>query len=596
MSSFLSEEGIALPLATLRAAYLAGECTPAEVLALAKRRIVRDIDNPIWLCVADDLTLARELDHLRTLDPQAHPLWGIPFAVKDNIDVAGMPTTAACPAYSRMAHTDAPVVAALRAAGAVPLGKTNLDQFATGLVGTRSPWGEVKNAFVPEYISGGSSSGSAVALARGHVTFALGTDTAGSGRVPAALNGLVGLKPSRGLLSTRGVVPACRTLDCVSLFTAHLDEAATIFPLLRSFDSRDPYARVLKLDASLPAALKIGVPRAAQLEFFGNPESPALFAAAVAQARSAGAQIIEIDFQPFIDAAQLLYAGPWVAERYLVAKALLESQPDALLPVTRSIISAGRAPQAADAFSAMYRLQALRRSAEPVLAAVDAILTPTIGTPYTRAQIAQQPVQYNSELGYYTNFMNLLDLAALALPAGKFASGLPHGVTLFADHGSDLKLLRLAAQLFPAGGATAPTISGIPDDIPRLDILVCGAHMSGLPLNAQLLERGAIFREAVTTAPLYRFYALPGGPPFRPALLRVAPGESGGEIAAEIWSLPAARWGDFVQLIPAPLGIGTVELSDGRKVKGFIGEGCAAAGASDITGLGGWRAFLAGLS
>ncbi|MFZ5755579.1 MAG: allophanate hydrolase [Pseudomonadota bacterium] len=576
-------------VAALRAGYLGGTLDPAGVLALARQRIGRDSDNPVWLHVASETYLAGELQRLAALDPQTHPLWGIPFAVKDNIDVAGMPTTAACPAFAYAARADAAVVAALRAAGAVVLGKTNLDQFATGLVGTRSPYGEVRNACLPEYISGGSSSGSAVAVARGHVAFALGTDTAGSGRVPAALNGLVGVKPSRGLVSTRGVVPACRSLDCVSLFARDLADVAAVFPLMRAYDALDPWARPFTLDATLPPVPVIGVPQAGQLAFFGDDEARALFSATVTSLRERGVETREIDFRPFMDAACLLYEGPWLAERWLSVQPLPGTQPEALLPVTRAIIGGGEHLKTPDAFAAMYRLQALRREIEPLLAGITAIMTPTIGTPFTRAQIAEEPVRRNSELGYYTNFMNLLDLAALAMPAGQFGNGLPHGVTVFADHGADLKLQALARRLFPetAGGGS------VPDDVTRLDILVCGAHMSGLPLNTQLTERGALFRETVRTAPLYRFWALPGGPPFRPAMLRVAPGQEGGRIEAEIWSLPAARWGDFVQLIPSPLGIGTVVLEDSRTVKGFIGEGFAAAGAEDITALGSWRAFLA---
>lgn len=590
-------DDIVFSLAALRAGYLAGKFTPAEVLATAKQRIARDAGNPVWIALADDAALARELARLRTLDPATHPLWGIPFAVKDNIDVAGMATTAACPAFARMADADAPVVAALRAAGAIALGKTNLDQFATGLVGTRSPYGEVQNAVLPEYISGGSSSGSAVALARGHVAFALGTDTAGSGRVPAALNGLVGVKPSRGLLSTRGVVPACRSLDCVSLFAIDLADAAIVLPLLRGYDALDPYARALTLDASLPPALKIGVPRPGQLEFFGNAESAALFAAAVEQAHAVGAKIIEIDFQPFIDAAQLLYAGPWVAERYLVAKPLLESQSDALLPVTRAIIGGGAALRADDAFAAMYRLQSLRRQAEQVLATVDAVLTPTIGTPFTRAQVAAEPVLRNSELGYYTNFMNLLDLAATAVPAGFQHDGLPFGVTLAAPPHQDGPLLHLASRMQQAlGGKLGATAHALPvaealDLLPsgQVRIAVVGAHLDGLPLNHQLTERNARLVSATQTAPRYRFYALPDGR--RPGLIRVQDG--GAPIACEVWEMPAEKFGSFVAAIPAPLGIGKLELADGSAVNGFICEEVAVADAQDITEYGGWRAWLA---
>jgi allophanate hydrolase len=331
-------------------------------------------------------------------------------------------------------------------AGAIPLGKTNLDQFATGLVGTRSPYGEVQNAFLPEFISGGSSSGSAVAVARGHVAFALGTDTAGSGRVPASLNKLVGVKPSKGLLSTRGVVPACRSLDCVSLFAHDLADAKNLLTVTQGFDSADAYSRPFSLTDKVPDSAVIGVPRSGQLAFFGNDEAQQLFAKTVSRLPCA---VIEIDFAPFIEAARLLYQGPWVAERWLVTRELLENNPDALLPVTRSILSSAKNFNAADAFAAQYRLAELRRQIEPTLASVTAILTPTIGSPCTRAQIAEEPLLRNTELGTYTNFMNLLDLAALAVPTFTFSNGLPNGVTLFADHGSDRQLLALATTLFP---------------------------------------------------------------------------------------------------------------------------------------------------
>lgn len=436
-------------IAQLRALYSSGATTPHAVIADIRQRIVADSDNPIWLHVLDDTELAPYLAQLEQRAPESHPLWGIPFAIKDNIDLAGIPTTAACPAFAYTPTQHATVVQQLLAAGAIPVGKTNLDQFATGLVGTRSPYGAVKNAYVPEFISGGSSSGSAVAVARGHVAFALGTDTAGSGRVPASLNQLVGVKPSKGLLSTTGVVPACRSLDCVSLFAHDLTDAQLLLQLTQGFDASDVYSRRLPLHSTAVTDPVIAVPRQDQLEFFGNAEARQLFSKTLARLHSLPITLIDIDFTPFMEAARLLYQGPWVTERWLVAQALLENQPDALLPVTRSIIAAGKHFSAAETFSAHYRLAALRRAVEPILASVDAVLTPTIGSPYTLAQVQSQPLLHNSELGTYTNFMNLLDLAALAVPTDRFSNGLPNGITLFADAGSDNTLLALAAQCFP---------------------------------------------------------------------------------------------------------------------------------------------------
>lgn len=432
-------------IATLRTLYASGAETPQSVLQQLRARIARDRDNPVWIHVLDDAELAPHLARLASMAPAEYPLWGVPFAIKDNVDLADIPTTAACPAFSYTPSQSACVVQALLDAGAIPLGKTNLDQFATGLVGTRSPYGEVRNAVLPDYISGGSSSGSAVAVARGHVAFALGTDTAGSGRVPAALNGLVGVKPSRGLLSTRGVVPACRSLDCVSLFALDLDDAEYLFDIAQGYDAGDCFSRKLT-PLMLAHSPVIGVPRIGQLEFFGNDEAQQLFARTVAQLPL---RSVEIDFAPFMQAAAMLYQGPWVAERWLAAQPLVDNTPDALLPVTRHIIAAGKQYTAADVFAAQYRLAGLRRAAEAVLGSVTAILTPTIGSPYTRSDIAREPLVRNSELGYYTNFMNLLDLAAVAVPTAPFASGLPNGVTLFADHASDTLLLTLARQLFP---------------------------------------------------------------------------------------------------------------------------------------------------
>lgn len=434
---------------SLRALYLAGKIQPADVIREIRQRIERDSQNPIWITVLDDKTLASYVDKLNPADKLRTPLWGIPFAIKDNIDLANVATTAACPAFSYTPTQHAVVVQKLIAAGAIPIGKTNMDQFATGLVGVRSPYGEVRNAYVPDYISGGSSSGSAVALACGHVAFALGTDTAGSGRVPAALNNLVGLKPTRGLISTRGVVPACRTLDCVSLFAHNVEDAELLLNITQGFDAQDSYSRAIGLSHSRIKPLKIGVPKKSQLEFYSNREAEKHFAHSVKQVLRHGADIVEVDFSAFLEAAQLLYRGPWVAERWLTAKDVLEKNPASVLPVIQNILASGSKFSAAESYPFIYRIAELRRAIEPLLESVDAFITPTIPCPYTRAALREEAIQLNSQLGYYTNFMNLLDLAALALPQDFYENGLPNGITLFHDAGSDKQLINIARRLFP---------------------------------------------------------------------------------------------------------------------------------------------------
>jgi allophanate hydrolase len=515
-------------------------------------------------------------------------LRGVAFAIKDNIDLAGVPTTAACPEYAYTPASSAPVVQRLMAAGAIPLGKTNLDQFATGLVGVRSPYGAPLNPFGAEYIPGGSSSGSAVAVAAGLVDFALGTDTAGSGRVPASFNNLVGLKPTKGLLSTRGVVPACRSLDCVSIFTRSVGEAAEVLAVAAAFDEKDPFSRVAQppvLDEGWPPC--VGVPRADQLEFFGNANAGKLFAASVEKWRELGAKIVEVDYAPFAAAARLLYEGPWVAERYAAIREFIEAKPEALHPVTRKIIEGARALTAAQAFAAGYRLAELRRQADKVWSVIDVLLTPTAGTIYKSAEVEAEPVKLNSNLGYYTNHMNLLDLCGLALPAGFLPSGMPWGVTISAPAFCDDRLLRLGAKFL---GEPAPN-RALAAAGPKTRVVVCGAHLTGLPLNGQLTQRGGTLVSATTTAPQYRLYALPGTVPPKPGLVRVA--EHGAAIAVEVWELPVAAYGSFVAGIPAPLGIGSILLADGSVVQGFLCEPVAVAGAQDITHLGGWRAYLA---
>jgi allophanate hydrolase len=592
-----------LSIGSLRRQYESGELSPTRLVDRLLPGLQADDAHCVWITRLPPERLMEYARALEQRDPATLPLYGVPFAIKDNIDLAGVPTTAACPAYAYTPEASAPVVERLVDAGAIPVGKTNLDQFATGLVGVRSPYGACRNSFDPAFVAGGSSSGSAVAVALGMASFSLGTDTAGSGRVPAAFNNLVGHKPTCGLLSTRGVVPACRSLDTVSIFALTAEDAQRVFGLAASFDARDPFARQAEpwgFDWGAASRFRFGVPRAEQLTFFGNDAFAALFERAKERLTALGGEAVEIDLAPFLDAARLLYEGPWLAERYVAIRAFFDGRPEALHPVTREIIGRGRTWLAADAFEAQYRLRALKRVADEAWGQVDCIVTPTAGTHYRIAEVEADPVRLNANLGRYTNFVNLLDYAATAVPTGFTPHGMPFGVTLVAPAHRDVPLLHLAARLQRAcvattgatgvplpeavGSADAPILSG------QMRLAVCGAHMSGLPLNHQLTERGARLVSAVQSAPVYRLYALPGGPPHRPGLVRVASG--GASIALEVWELPAREFGGFLGLVPPPLAIGSVELQDGSRVPGFLCEAHATAGAEDITALGGWRAYL----
>jgi allophanate hydrolase len=592
-----------LDIQTLLDGYRTARFTPQAVMEAVLQRIEQAPGRNVWITRLTMTQLQPYLDNLRRRSPDDLPLYGVPFAIKDNIDLAGIATTAGCPAYAYTPGESAYVVQLLIDAGAIPVGKTNLDQFATGLVGTRSPYGAGVNSFDERYISGGSSSGSAVAVATGLVSFALGTDTAGSGRVPAAFNNIIGLKPSRGLISTRGVVPACRSLDCVSIFTLTSDDADTVLRISARYDSADAWAR------QAPAAgwsfntehFRFGVPREDQLAFFGNREAQALFHQAVERLKLLGGEAVTLDFTPFLAAARLLYEGPWVSERYAAIEDFIEQQPEALLDVTRGIIAAGKQARAVDVFKALYQLMAHRRSSEKCWNEVGLIVTPTAGTIYRIEEVNADPVRLNSQLGYYTNFMNLLDLGAVAVPAGFQADGLPFGVTLFAPAWSEAVLLALADRLHRSAGVDAgATGQALPAAAGRrpaahgcVPVAVCGAHLAGLPLNGQLTERGAWCMLRTRTSSNYRLYALPGGPPQRPGLVREI---NSAAIEVEVWALPAEQVGGFLQLIPAPLGLGKVELADGSWVNGFICEPCALDGAVDISAFGGWRAWLDSLT
>ena len=591
-----------LDINALREAYQQGRFSPTDIIDEVQRRIDDMPEHNAWIRRLSRAEIEPYLERLEGKSPESMSLYGIPFAIKDNIDLAGVPTTAACPEYAYEPGASAFVVQCLLDAGAIPVGKTNLDQFATGLVGTRSPYGPGMNSFDPAYVSGGSSSGSAIAVAMGQVSFALGTDTAGSGRVTAAFNNLIGMKPTRGLFSNSGVVPACRSLDCVSILSYTAADAEAVFDICNSFDADDAFARPKA--ATEPVfdhrQFRFGVPPSEQLEFFGNAEARRLFDASVAKLKELGGEAVEVDLGPFLEAARLLYEGPWVTERYLAIESFITTQPEALHPVTRKIIGAGDQPSAMDAFRSGYRLQALRRESELAWQDVDVIVTPTAGTIYTIDEVEQDPVQLNSNLGYYTNFMNLLDLSACAVPAGMMNNGLPFGITLFGPAGLDRSLLRLADPLQRALSPKQGAMDlALPETTPSegwssdwMTIVVVGAHMQGLPLNHQLTERGGRFLERTQTSPDYRLYALPGGPPYRPGLVKV---ENGVPLEVELWALPMIDYGSFVAGIPEPLGIGTVTLADGRTIQGFLCEQIATLDATDISEFGGWRAYVSQL-
>ncbi|BEP45431.1 allophanate hydrolase [Variovorax sp. V15] len=533
----------------------------------------------------------------------ALPLAGLRFAVKDNIDVAGVPTTAACPAFERLPEVHATVVQRLLEAGALLAGKTNLDQFACGLNGTRSPYGEVPNAFDARYVSGGSSSGSACVVATGEADFALGTDTAGSGRVPAGLNNIVGLKPSRGLLSAFGVVPAAQSADCVSIFARTVATAVDVLLAAAGHDARDPYSREIDLRREpLPARFRFGVPD--RLSFFGDAAAEQAFGDAVARLLAMGGTPVTIAYAPLAEAAGMLYESALVAERYAAVREFFDAHADEVVEPVRGILASGRGYSAADLFDAQTRLRAIAQKVEPMWRDIDLLLVPTAPTHYTREQMRADPVALNRNLGAYTNFVNLLDYAALSVPSSLRADGLPFGITLIGPCGSDLALAELGQRFHHATGL-AQGATGEPLPPPRaipglaaagagtLPIAVVGAHLSGMPLNSQLTERGATLVRATTTSPAYRLHALPGTVPPKPGLRRVAEGDEGAAIALEVWAVPLAQVGSFLALIPPPLGLGSVELADGSWVKGFICEGHALDGAQDVSHHGGWRAYVA---
>ncbi|MBN8952674.1 MULTISPECIES: allophanate hydrolase [unclassified Rhizobium] len=591
-----------LDLTSVKDAYKAG-LSPLDLVEEIIERCNASDDPAVFITLTSPEALRQAARDLlaKAPEPNSLPLWGIPFAVKDNIDVAGLPTTAGCPAFAYHPEADAAVVARLRAAGAIVIGKTNLDQFATGLNGTRSPHGAPRSVFDRAYVSGGSSSGSAVAVAAGLASFSLGTDTAGSGRVPAAFNNLVGIKPTPGLVPNVGVVPACRSVDVVTVFAATVGDGVAVRRIMDGYDARDPFSRRAQ-PAHLPSTrLRIGVLESSEREFYGNSQVEALYDAAIDRARSLGAEIVPFDYAPFRQAAELLYSGPWVAERLAAVKDFLTTNAGDFDPTVRTIIEGARGYDAVAAFEGRYKLEALRQRTRTEWQKVDFLMLPTSPTTYTVEEMRADPIVRNSHFGRYTNFANLLDCAAIAVPAGFDAEGhLPAGVMLVGPAFTDDALAPFADAMHRTLGAgmgkdrtaalpEASRVEPLADDM--LPIVVVGAHLTDMPLNHELTGVGGYRLRTCRTDKSYRLFALPGTVPPKPGLLR-DPGFTGNGVEVEVWALPPTAFANFVQKIPAPLGVGKIMLDDGDCITGFLCEAHAVVGAPDITEFGGWRHFV----
>jgi allophanate hydrolase len=588
---------LSLNIGSLQAHYKSGSLNPSDVIREVYRRIEVYADNPIWIYLVPEVEAVRAAEALT--GAVSSPLFGIPFAIKDNIDAAQLATTAGCPEFSYVAETDATVVGLIKKEGGILIGKTNMDQFATGLVGARSPYGACSGVFNRDYISGGSSSGSALAVAVGLVSFALGTDTAGSGRVPAAFNNIVGFKPSRGVLSAHGVVPACRSLDCVSIFSLTAEDAASVFSVTAAYDSSDPYSRRSSPQRSVPSTCRIGIPLRENLQAV-EAGYLSLFTRAQERLASLGHTVTEVDVSPLLQAAQLLYGGPWVAERFAAVGQFVKKHADAVHPVVRDIILGGEKYSAADAFNAQYALEGLRQESLSVWNGIDFLALPTAPDIFQIADVERDPVALNSRLGVFTNFLNLLDLAGIAVPAGFRPDGLPFGITIVGQAFSDRALLSVASSYLYSlrpflGGTNLPypesPIAAREVNSGRTLIAVVGAHLTGEPLNYQLTDRDARFVRRGKTAPSYQLYALPGTSPPKPGLVRMG-AEGGVSIDLEIWDLPLSEVGGFLNQVPSPLTIGLIHLSDGRTVKGFLCEEIAVQDAENISAFGGWKSYL----
>lgn len=601
-----SDRSWKLDIASLRRAYREGETTPAKVIDSVLSAISNEPAEGIWihLRTAGDLEAeARALESKYSRDALP-PLYGVPFGVKDSIDVAGVPTTVACPDYAYVPAKSATVVERLRQAGAIVVGKTNLDQFATGLVGVRSPYGITPNPFHASYVTGGSSSGSAAAVTRGQVTFAIATDTAGSGRVPAAFNNIVGLKPSRGLLSATGLVPACQSIDCMTVLALTCEDAREVAAIASAFDADDPFSHPAASQfqwrsGALGAGLRAGIPREQDL-VFGDEATRRAFDRACAGLEAMGVTVERVNMAPFYEAGQLLYRGPWIAERLAGMEKFVKDCPGSLLPVIRSILADGEQYRATDTFRGIHRLAVLKRTIEPLWQRLDALVVPTVPSHPRISEVLADPIEQNARLGRYTTFANLLDLAGVSVPSWFRDDGLPSGITFLGPWGRDARLLTLAGAFHrhaavPLGATGWPQPGEPAESLPPpgfMPLAVVGAHLSGQPLNHQLTDRGALLLRTARTSPNYRLYALPGTRPPKPGLVRVASGGGGAAIELEVWAVPSSEVGPFLAGVGAPLAIGSVELDDGSRVHGFLCESHAATNAEDISSLGGWRAYL----
>ena len=564
-----------------------GTTTPTRVVEAIVDVLAARGDDGVWITTHDRAALLARAAELEA-DPAARalPLYGVPFAVKDSLDVSGLPTTCGCPDYAYLPGTTAPVVARLLAAGAVLVGKTNLDQFATGLNGTRSPYGIPANVHGGDLVPGGSSSGSALAVATGQVPFAIATDTAGSGRVPAALNGILGFKPSRGLLSTVGLVPACRSLDCVSLMATCVDDVRRVLDVVAAVDEGDPWSRPRRR-RSVPRP-RIGLPPLPDLEFLGDEPMRRAHTAARAPLPELG-DVVPVPLDPFLQAGELLYQGPWVAERLAEFDGFLTASRDAVHPVVAAIIESGRHYTAVDAFRASYRLQELKAEVGRLFEDVDVVVLPTLATTFTVAEVLADPITTNTALGLYTHCGNLLDLCAAAVPAGYTDDGRPCSLMVLGPALADDVVLDVTARL--AGAAPAPPAP----DAGTTEVVVVGHHLAGQPRNGELTDHGGVLLEATTTSPDYRLLRIDGPVPV-PALLRGP--VDGAAIEVELWRLPAAELPGFLAGLPEVLALGRVQLADGRTVPGLVGDAAALSGTAgrtvtDITGSGGWRRHLA---
>ena len=588
--------------------YQSGALTPTQHIATLMNDIhhhFHEEKDPAWISVATEMKIQEQLmnlDHLVAQKSIANlPLYGIPFAIKDNIDAAGWETTVACPDFAFEPQKNATVVQKLIDAGAILVGKTNLDQFATGLVGTRSPFGAVPNTFDPSYVSGGSSSGSASVVARGLACFSLGTDTAGSGRIPAAFNNLVGTKPTPGLVSTEGVFPACKSIDCVSIMTLTAADADIVLNAMKSnaLDraSEAQFHPNSKSTSSFSKPIRIGVPISCQ--FLDDGSYQKAFAKAVENAKGLDVELVNVDIDPFVKAGKLLYDGPWVSERFAVTEDFLKTHPNAFDPSVKQIIESGASYSAAQGFRAIYQLKELEIEAKKAWAQCDVIMVPSAPNHPTLEDLKNHPILKNSELGMYTNYVNLMRLCAVAVPAGFTEKGMPFGVTLLAQEGCDSALLKLAAQWQILFGlslgksnhqASLTELTITPHKTDLIEIAVVGAHLQGMPLHSQLTDRRALLIKACKSAKSYRLFALPNTTPPKPGLVKTK--ANGAAIDLEVYAMPSSEVGSFLGLIPAPLGLGNIELDDGTWVKGFICEPHAIDGAKDISELGGWRAYM----